>query len=239
MLAIALALAAVGPRLLGGFAVLRQRDRLHLALGFAGGALVGVALFETLPEAIELGAGGLAGTVAVAVAAVAGCGLFAALEHTVFGHAHHEDRACNPRAGHVGAGAISVHALLDGLAIGSAFQVSAEVGAFVSAAVLLHAFSDGLNTVTVVLRHRLGSRHAVAWLAVDAAAPVIGASLGLFVSLPEAALGLLLGAFAGMFLYLGAGSLLPEAHRSARDVRLSRLAAAVGFGVALVAWRLA
>ena len=55
MLAIGLAAAAVVPRLMGGLSVLRRHDRLHLAMGFAGGAMIGVALFETMPGGIRAG----------------------------------------------------------------------------------------------------------------------------------------------------------------------------------------
>ncbi len=172
MLAIALSLAAVVPRLVGGLTVLRRGDRLHLAMGFAAGALMGVALFETLPEAFELVGDGRAAI--VVVAALAGAVSFGLLERSLFGHIHTEDTACNPRAGHIGAAGLTGHALLDGLAIGSAFQASTSLGVLVSAAVLLHAFSDGLNTVTVVLRHGHEPRKAVAWLAADAAAREAG-----------------------------------------------------------------
>ena len=159
MLPFVLALAAIGPRLLGGASALRGRERLHLAMGFAGGALIGVALLDTGPEAVDLLPGGL--PVALAIALV-GLVAFAALERTVFGHVHQEDAACHPVAGHIGAAGISVHAFLDGLAIGTAFQVSTQVGAAVSIAVLLHAFSDGMNTVTTALRHGVQRAGAVA-----------------------------------------------------------------------------
>jgi len=238
MLGIALALAAVGPRLLGGIAVLWKRDRLHVAMGFAGGSLLGVALFGAVPEALELLSGGVLGVLTVAAAVALGAGAYAVLERTAFGHVHAEDPACKPSVGHIGAGGISVHAFIDGAAIGSAFQVSAELGLLVSAGVVLHGFSDGLNTVTVVLRHGLERRHAVGWLAVDAAAPVLGAALGLLVSLPEALLGGLLGFFAGTFLYLGAGSLVPEAHRKRRDRVLVWLAGWAGMALAFAASQL-
>jgi ZIP family zinc transporter len=125
------------------------------------------------------------------------------------------------------------------LAIGAAFQAEAALGLLVSVAVLLHAFSDGLNTVTVVLRHGHGRGKALAWLAADAAAPVAGAALGLLVVMPDAVLGGLLAVFAGMFVYMGAGSLLPEAHRSGRDRRLVVLATAAGAGLAFGASLLA
>lgn len=236
MLALVLAAAAAVPRLLGGFTVLRGGDRLHVVMGFAAGGLIGVAVFETLPEALELAGGRI---VPVAGLVLLGGALIALLERYAFGHLHTEDRACNPRAGHIGAGGITTHAFIDGLAIGSAFQADAALGLLVSAAVLLHAFSDGLNTVAVVLRHGHGRRTALGWLMADAAAPVAGAALGLLVVLPETALGGLLALFAGMFVYMGAGSLLPEAHRSGRDRTLVTLATAAGAGLAFGASLLA
>ena len=229
MLPFVLALAAVGPRLLGGATVLRGRERLHLAMGFAGGALLGVALLDTGPQAVQLLPGGL--PVALLVG-VAGFAAFAALERTVFGHVH-DDAACHPMAGHIGAAGISVHAFLDGLAIGTAFQVSTQVGAAVSVAVLLHAFSDGMNTVTTALRHGVQRAGAVRWLAVNAIAPLAGAALGLLIGFPDAVIGALLALFAGMFVYLAAGSLLPEAHRTGRDREIVWLAALAGAGLAL------
>jgi zinc transporter ZupT len=229
-----LALAAVGPRLLGGLSVLHARSRVHLAMGFAGGALIGVAVFDTLPEAADL----LPGVVAMGGCALLGVAAFALLERTVFGHAHADDAACRPLAGHLGAGGISVHAFLDGMAIGAAFQVSDEVGLVTSAAVLLHAFSDGLNTVTTALRHGLRRRGALRWLAVNAIAPIAGAGVGLLVDFPDAALGALLGFFGGMFLFLGAGSLLPEAHRTGRDREVVAAAALAGLALAFAASRL-
>jgi ZIP family zinc transporter len=95
--------------------------------------------------------------------------------------------------------------------------------------VLVHAFSDGLNTVTTVLRHGHSRRKALAWLAADATAPVAGAGAALLIALPGVVLGGMLAFFAGMFVYLGAGSLLPAAHRTRRDTGLVVAATLVGF----------
>jgi ZIP family zinc transporter len=156
----------------------------------------------------------------------------------VFRHVHTEDAACNPRAGEIGAGAITTHAFLDGVAIGTAFQVSAKIGLLVSAAVLLHAFADGMNTVAVLIRHGHRDRKARLWLAADALVPIGGAALGLLVDLPDALFASLLGFFAGMFLYLGAGSLLPHAHRFERDRLIVAGAAAGGLLLAFTATHL-
>lgn len=232
MLALAFAAAAVLPRLLGGWSVLRRSDRLHLAMGFAGGALIGVAAFETLPEAVSLGGPG------VFAATIAGVLGFAVLERRVFRHVHSGDLVCSPRAGEIGAGGLSVHAFLDGLAIGAAFSVNEKLGVLVSLAVVLHAFADGLNTVAVLLGSGHDRRKAIRWLAVDAVSPVAGAALGLFVGLPDGPLAALLAFFAGMFFYLGAGSLLPRAHRFGRDRAIVYVAALAGIGLAWAATQL-
>jgi zinc transporter ZupT len=232
LLALALAAAAMVPRVMGGLSVLRSHDRLHLAMGFAGGAMIGVALFETMPEAFDRAPGS---GIWVAAVVLLGVIVFAALERRVFHHVHVEDTACNPRAAEIGAGGITTHAFLDGLAIGAAFQVSPKVGLLVSAAVLLHAFADGLNTVTILLRHGHRHRKAQLWLAADALSPILGCAVGLLVPLPNPLFAALLAFFAGMFLYFGAGSLLPQAHRAAHDRHIVVAASLAGFALAFIA----
>jgi zinc transporter ZupT len=46
--------AALVATLLGGLFALRFKDKLHLILGFSAGAVIAVAFFDLLPEAIAL-----------------------------------------------------------------------------------------------------------------------------------------------------------------------------------------
>jgi hypothetical protein len=55
VMAILIALVASLATLIGGAFALKFRDHLHLILGFSAGAVAGVALFDLLPEAIDLG----------------------------------------------------------------------------------------------------------------------------------------------------------------------------------------
>jgi ZIP family zinc transporter len=219
--------------------VLARRDRLHLALGVAAGALVGVAAFDALPEANGLLGGSTLAVLALAGSVLLGLGAFWRLERGVFGHVHTDDLACRRRGGHIGAAGLTTHAFIDGLAVGAAFQASEQLGFVVAAAVLVHALSDGLNTVAIVLRSGHRDATAVRWLIGNALAPLAGAAIGVLVALPGIALGLILGFFAGMFLYLGGLSLLPEAHRTLRDHRVVALAAALGLLLALLPAQLA
>jgi ZIP family zinc transporter len=201
---ISIAMVTALATMLGGLLALSWTSRLNLVLGFSAGAVIGVAFFDLLPEALTL-----SGPMAMA-AAGGGFFLYLLFDRLL---AHHGDPQSDIRRGILGAGSFSAHSLLDGLGIGLAFQAGAGVGLVVSAAVLAHDFADGLNTVNVITRNGGERRHALRWLVVDALAPVAGATLSLFVSLPSTILGLLLAGFAGFFLYIGGVDLLPESQR--------------------------
>jgi zinc transporter ZupT len=205
------ALAASVATFIGGSFALKFRDKLHLILGFSAGAVAGVALFDLLPEAIELGTKyHSAATVALFIA----LGLFGylILDRLILLHTHEEDDEANTRRSSFGALTLSAHSFLDGIAIGVGFQASAIVGIVVTAAVLTHDFSDGINTVNLVLRNGGSWKRAFRWLLVDAAAPVAGAASTLLFRIPESYIGLVLAVFVGTFLYLSASDLIPESH---------------------------
>ena len=213
-LILALGFAAFAATLFGGLMALRIRDHLHLVLGFSAGAIIAVAFFDLLPEALTLA--GAAYTSSTIVACVAlGFVVYLALDRMAMlfgGHTHGDHEHDSNTRGPLRASSLSLHSFLDGLGIGLAFHVSPSVGAFVAAAVLTHDFSDGINTVSVIVRHGGSQKKALTWLAVDALAPFFGAASTLLFSVPTTALGLLLALFSGFFLYIGATDLIPESH---------------------------
>lgn len=209
---ILVSLAASAATFIGGSFALHFRDKLHLILGFSAGAVAGVALFDLLPEAIELGTRyHSAATIALFVA----FGLFGylVLDRLILLHTHDEDdEEAHAHRGDFGALTLSTHSFLDGMAIGVGFQASSVIGLVVAAAVLTHDFSDGINTVNYVLRSGGSWKQALRWLCVDAAAPLLGAASTLLFTIPEAWIGLVLAVFVGTFLYLSASDLIPESH---------------------------
>ena len=219
MLSLLLAPAAFAATMLGGLVALRLRDRLHLILGFSAGAVVGVAFFDLLPEAMQLAAGLPATTMLY----LAGGFLFyllldrLALLHAA-GHDHddgddHGHGHAHPRSA-LGAITLVAHSMFDGLAIGFAFQISTTVGVAVAIAVLTHDFSDGINTMNVVLKNGGTRADGMRWLLADSIAPGVGIGLAFLVHLPPAVFGMVLAVFAGLFLYLGASDLVPESHHA-------------------------
>ena len=212
-----IALAAFAATYFGGLFALKLKDRLHLVLGFSAGALLGVAFFDLLPEAIELGSGGYRTSLMTSMASL-GFVIYMLLDRMALLHSHPDEACKNPVhsnvRGQLGAGSLSLHSFLDGVAIGLAFQVSSAVGMVVAMAVLVHDFSDGINTVSVILRNGGGKPLAFRWLLADSLAPAVGVLSTLFFTLPEKTLGLVLALFSGFFLYLGASDLLPESHHA-------------------------
>jgi len=149
------------------------------------------------------------------VALMAGFLLFHIVEKSILLHHEHEgeyEDHHHPQVGIVSALALSGHSFLDGVGIGLGFQASTTVGVAVAIAVLAHDFSDGLNTVGLMLANENSRRRSLVLLFVDAIAPVLGALLTLFITVPTNGLDLYLGFFAGFLLYIGASEILPEAH---------------------------
>lgn len=200
---------------LGGLAALRLRDRLHLAQAFGAGAVLGVVFFDIQPEVFSLEPR----PPGLMLATAGGFLAFFLLERATAFHGgrHHASAPAEhaPEVGIVAAAGLSAHSFLDGVAIGTGFQVQELLGIVIAAAVIAHDFNDGLNTVTVMLAHGNPPRRSVALLLLDMVAPVAGATAASVIHLPEATLAWLLAFFAGVFLYIGAADLLPEAREHA------------------------
>jgi zinc transporter ZupT len=207
VLLLIIAAAAFFCTLLGGLLALRLRDKLHLILGFSAGAVIGVAFFDLLPEALSFGSQFHAPAAILSWTAL-GFLSYLVLDRILL---FHGDAA--PR-GRIAAAVLCLHSLLDGVAIGLAFQASHEVGIIVAIAVLTHDFSDGINTVNIVLKHQGDRGQGLRWLLLDAAAPVVGVASTYFFVLPGGSFGPVLGLLAGFFLYIGASDLIPESYHA-------------------------
>ena len=202
-----LGIAAFAATVCGGALALRLHSRIRLITGLSAGAVVGVALFDLVPESFRIGAGALQlQTVMLAV----GVGF---VGYMLFHRGL--ERLQGGRAGaHLNAASLTLHSLLDGLGIGLAFKVSPQVGQAVAIAVLAHDLCDGINVVTVALGggERFDRKAAKLWLGINASAPIVGIGLSTLVGVGPATLAPLAAVFAGVFLYIGASELLPESH---------------------------
>lgn len=214
---LAVAAATFFSTLIGGVFALRATRYLGLIIAFGAGVRVGAAFFDLAPESAKEFDGAVEQAMLFAALGFLG---FYLLERLTLLHVGHEAGFPVERhaeVGILGAGGMSFHSFLDGVAIGAAFHAGAQLGLIIAAVVVLHDFADGIGTVSVLLANQAPRRTAFRWLLVDAAAPVAGVIVAFAVTVEGAALGALLGLFVGFFLYVGAAELLPEAHRKDRS----------------------
>lgn len=211
-----LSLATFLSTMAGGLIALKQRKRIHRFLGYTAGVLLGVVAFELLPEIFELlGDQPEAYTTYAMIALVCGFLLFHIVEKSIL--IHHSNEAeyevhKHPHVGVASALALIGHSFLDGVGIGLGFQVNTGVGIAVAIAVIAHDFTDGLNTVNLLLINKNKSRRAMFFLVLDAVAPIIGMLSTFLFQISDEWLVLYLGFFTGFLLYIGASEILPEAH---------------------------
>jgi ZIP family zinc transporter/zinc and cadmium transporter len=196
----------------GGLVLVRARGverylRYFVALG--AGFLMATALLEMTPEGIRLSP--KLGPILI----MAGYCVVHLLEHTIISHFHygeetHHDEFVSARTGYSVLGGLSVHALFDGVAIGSGFVVSNWLGWLIFLAIFLHKAPEGFTMASVMLasgRSRTAAFYSAVALAVATLAGVLVIELipgwmpyGLPVS-------------AGVALYVGASDLVPEVNR--------------------------
>jgi ZIP family zinc transporter len=206
--------------LAGGLVVLKlKKIPVKYFYAFAAGALIGVSFFDLFPEDINLiGSLGIDPTLITGTVVVAFF-FFHILDRMFVIHSmnnHETDHSCKHPVqemnGMARAAGLSIHSLLDGVAIGTAFHVNFSFGIIIGLAVIFHDFSDGLNTVTVIRRSGSGYKISLSWLLIDSITPMIGAFTTLFFTLSQETLAILLAFFVGEFLFIGMADLLPEAH---------------------------
>ena len=232
-LAILLAAATALATAAGGLLALRAKDRLHLVLGLAAGLLLGLVAFDLLPEVFAMSSSEFLGAPAVSVALIAGFLLLHVYERFFGSHEPaesdygHEHKHVANVAGGLGALAMGGHVFLDGIALGLSFKLSNALGIAVFIAILSHAFSDGLNTVSLLIKSGHWTKRAISLLGLDAVMRIGGAALATYITISDPAPAIYLALFAGFVIYLATSHILPEAH-SRHPSKLTMLAIVIG-----------
>jgi ZIP family zinc transporter len=206
--------------LLGGILVLKLKNYFNNILGLAGGVMLGVVVFEILPEifhlSIELQVPIFLGLFSLAFGI-----LFFHLLSFFFplhehGHHEHESHAhhkhLNKGLGIYGAILMIGHSFIDGFGIGAGFLISNTVGLAIALAVLVHNFSDGVNTSSTLLHFNINKSRFRLLFGLSIFAPILGVVTSIFFQVSEVFIYYYLGFFAGSILYLAISDILPQAH---------------------------
>ncbi len=200
---------------LGGFLAVKIKDRTHIILGLAAGLMLGLVFFDLVPSVFNQNITKFGGVKSVGLAIVLGFLILHFSERWFATHepedSHHDDHH-HHHAGWLAGLAMVGHVFFDGLGVGAAFKISNSLGIAVFAAIMAHAFSDGLNTVAFLIREEKWTKKARLLLAVDGIARISGAAVGSYVAFGNNMIALYLALFAGFVIYIATSHILPEAH---------------------------
>ena len=196
----------------GGLVLVRARGverylRYFVALG--AGFLMAVALIEMAPESFRLS------PKLSPILVMAGYCIVHLLEHTLSPHFHygeetHHGEFVSAKTSYSVLGGLAVHALFDGVAIGSGFALSSALGLLIFMAILLHKAPEGFTMASIMLASGKSRRAAFSSAVVLAAATLVGVLvIGLIPGLVRYGLPV----SAGVALYVAATDLVPEVNR--------------------------
>ena len=207
---------------------------LALLLSFSAGVLLGAVFFHMLPEIGEMLGENLGWPILV------GFLLIFVMERFVFVHAC-EERDCDiHQMGIPAFMGISLHSLLDGLALGAGLMLP-QLGPVVLLAVIIHKMPDSISITSILLS--VGwSRRKVAMLSLlfSLTTPV-GALLAYFFfrALSPENVAIAIGISAGTFLAIATADILPQVHRIEERNPLTLLFLVLGLAVSWVGYLLA
>jgi zinc transporter ZupT len=197
--------------LLGGFLPLLKelsQKTLALFLSFSAGVLLGTVFFHMIPEAAKyLGEH-------LGLAVLGGFLLIFVMERLVFVHAC-EERDCDIHQMGIPAFlGISLHSLLDGIALGAGLMIP-QLGPVVVLAVIIHKMPDGISISSILLSAGWRRRSVGALSLLFSLTTPLGALIAYFFfsALTPEAVAVAVAVSAGTFLAIATADILPQVHR--------------------------
>jgi zinc transporter ZupT len=211
LLSLTLGLIAALADVLGGVVLVRrnwEKRYLRYFIAIGAGFMLSVALLEMMPESLRFSARW------APVLILAGYCAIHLLEHTITPHFHFgEETHHHELSAHTGYSVLTglaVHALFDGVAIGSGFVLSNWLGWLIFFAVFLHKMPEGFTVASVMLASGRSRRTALVSAIILALTTVLGVLvINLLPNWVQAGLPL----SAGVAIYVAATDLVPEVNR--------------------------
>ncbi len=205
---------------IGIFTISLNEKTLHKILtvlvAYSAGTILGAALFDLLPEAVEL----VDEHVVYPVIAF-GFVFFLLLERTIYwyhghGHTHefeHEEREITEGFAYLNLIGDFIHNFIDGMIIAASFVNSVTVGVATTIAVIFHELPQEMGDYGILVYAGVERRRALMLNFAAATSVILGGVFGsLFLEAMENLEGYMVAFSAGAFLFLSASELIPEMH---------------------------
>jgi ZIP family zinc transporter/zinc and cadmium transporter len=209
-----------------------EDEALRVLVATGAGFMLAVAFVEMMPEALER-------VPSAGVWAIAGFLLVHLAEHVLTPHFHygHETHTgLSPQVGLAATFGLSVHSLIDGIAIVVAAQTSFHLGLLVFTAMVWHKVPGGFTLASIISATGGSRRVAFAAAAVLGAASLAGGAIYAAVH-AEGWIGPALALSCGSLVYVAGTDLLPEVNK--KHTIAAPLAVLAGAGIYYIAHLLA
>ena len=207
--------------LVGVFALTITEAKLHkilaVMIAYSAGAILGAALFDLLPEAVELVERPL-----VFLIVALGFVVFMFLERIIYwyhGHGHsHEFEGPGKKAppkefAYLNILGDLIHNFIDGMIIAAGFINSFNVGMATTIAVVFHELPQEIGDFGILVYAGMERRRALLYNFLAALSAVLGGFIGSsFLASVENLGGYMIAFSAGAFIFLSASELIPEMH---------------------------
>jgi zinc and cadmium transporter len=196
--------------------------------------LLGAVFFHMLPEIGEMLGENLGWPI------LAGFLLIFVMERFVFVHAC-EERDCDiHQMGIPAFMGISLHSLLDGLALGAGLMLP-QLGPVVLLAVIIHKMPDSISITSILLSAGWNRRKVAMLSLLFSLTTPVGALLAYFFfqALSPDNVAIAIGISAGTFLAIATADILPQVHRIEERNPLTLVCLVLGLGVSWMGYFLA